>query len=856
MRSILIALVLFVTALTFYSALWYKSEVIEDDITARVTEDLEASDAKNVAIDVDGRHVTLSGVVYDEATEAAYLKTADETYGALGPIDGLTYQADGGYLSAVKSDAGITLRGTVANEEVRAALVASAASATDGAVDDQTSIAGPTAAWQDEAAFGVSQLAGLTTGNMNASAGTFALSGSTAGNPSDINAALAGRDGWQAFVTSEADTGYVTAVKAADGITLRGTVPNADLRAALVANATAATEGAVNDNLQLGGSVAGWQDEAAFGVSQLAGLTSGTLTAAEGTLSLSGNTDGDPADVTAAFAGREGWMSNISSPMAVRGLSDNVTSLNGQLAARDATITDLNAKVGALTTERDTVGAELDALRANLTEGQSATETLRATLGTAQADLSNAQDMIAQKDTMLAEKDAMIAEKDAMVEGLNGRITGLETDLANRQSALGATDEQVATLMGDLDTSKASIADLTATVADQDQMITGLKADIGSRDAKLADVTAQFDARGQMISSLKSQIGEQNQTIASLRTVTTSANVGTDQVAALTAEIEERDGMIASLKGQRAESDGEVARLTGELQTRDGSLASTAAMLAALKETSEANEGEAEALKAKVADLTGEVADLDTKIADLMAAAQNTGPDASEMQAKVADLTSELTERDSKIADLMAVNQSTGSETEAMQAKVADLTAGLTERDSKIADLMALNQSTGSEAEAMQAKVAALMADVEQRDVTIASLRDAPRTSGPSAEQCTTNAQIAIEGERINFDTSTATIKRESIPVLERLTGVALACVGEGLTVEVGGHTDSQGSEANNQKLSEARAQAVVAYMAARGVPTDGLKAVGYGEGNPIADNNTREGRAQNRRISFDWQAR
>jgi len=93
-------------------------------LIALVTDDLNATDAQNVAVDVDGRHVTLSGVVYDEATETAHLKTADTTWGALGPIDGLTYVADGGYVTAVKDAAGITLRGTVPNEDVRATLVA------------------------------------------------------------------------------------------------------------------------------------------------------------------------------------------------------------------------------------------------------------------------------------------------------------------------------------------------------------------------------------------------------------------------------------------------------------------------------------------------------------------------------------------------------------------------------------------------------------------------------------------------------------------------------------------------------------------------------------------------------------
>ena len=65
------------------------------------------------------------------------------------------------------------------------------------------------------------------------------------------------------------------------------------------------------------------------------------------------------------------------------------------------------------------------------------------------------------------------------------------------------------------------------------------------------------------------------------------------------------------------------------------------------------------------------------------------------------------------------------------------------------------------------------------------------------------------------------------------------------------GYTDSTGEEAYNQKLSERRAQAVVDYLAAQGVAAGRIKAVGYGPADPVADNSTEEGRAQNRRVTI-----
>ena len=65
------------------------------------------------------------------------------------------------------------------------------------------------------------------------------------------------------------------------------------------------------------------------------------------------------------------------------------------------------------------------------------------------------------------------------------------------------------------------------------------------------------------------------------------------------------------------------------------------------------------------------------------------------------------------------------------------------------------------------------------------------------------------------------------------------------------GYTDNVGDEAYNQKLSERRAQAVVDYLAAKGVAPGRIKAMGYGAAKPVADNMTEEGRAQNRRVTI-----
>jgi OOP family OmpA-OmpF porin len=103
----------------------------------------------------------------------------------------------------------------------------------------------------------------------------------------------------------------------------------------------------------------------------------------------------------------------------------------------------------------------------------------------------------------------------------------------------------------------------------------------------------------------------------------------------------------------------------------------------------------------------------------------------------------------------------------------------------------------------------------------------------------------------ITFSTGKSTILPASYPTLDAV-GEALKNW-PALKVEVGGHTDASGSDALNQKLSEARAKSVLDYLTKK-YPTlkaDQYTAVGYGESQPIGDNKTTEGKAMNRRVEF-----
>jgi OOP family OmpA-OmpF porin len=102
---------------------------------------------------------------------------------------------------------------------------------------------------------------------------------------------------------------------------------------------------------------------------------------------------------------------------------------------------------------------------------------------------------------------------------------------------------------------------------------------------------------------------------------------------------------------------------------------------------------------------------------------------------------------------------------------------------------------------------------------------------------------------RIRFESGRAIIDQDSAGLLDRLIEIAMRC--PAADVEIAGHTDADGEDAVNQTLSEKRAQAVLDYLVKAGLPASRFTPVGYGSSQPVASNDTEEGKAQNRRIDF-----
>jgi outer membrane protein OmpA-like peptidoglycan-associated protein len=108
---------------------------------------------------------------------------------------------------------------------------------------------------------------------------------------------------------------------------------------------------------------------------------------------------------------------------------------------------------------------------------------------------------------------------------------------------------------------------------------------------------------------------------------------------------------------------------------------------------------------------------------------------------------------------------------------------------------------------------------------------------------------LIVNMSDVLFDTAKYTLKPEAREKLAKVSGILLAY--PNLKVQVEGYTDNVGGDQYNLTLSQQRGDAVRAYLVSQGVSPDNISATGYGMSNPIADNATAAGRAQNRRVQM-----
>jgi outer membrane protein OmpA-like peptidoglycan-associated protein len=187
----------------------------------------------------------------------------------------------------------------------------------------------------------------------------------------------------------------------------------------------------------------------------------------------------------------------------------------------------------------------------------------------------------------------------------------------------------------------------------------------------------------------------------------------------------------------------------------------------------------------------------------------------------------------------------TDAERAKAQADAAAAAALAQQKQAEAARAAALVQQQQAEAAAAQAQQAAASAEKDRADMRaqlLAQLNAVLQTQD-------TARGLIVNMSDVLFDTGKYTLKQPTQVKLAKISGILLAH--PGLTLQIEGHTDSVGSDEMNQRLSEQRADAVRDFLASQGVAASSMTAKGFGKTDPVATNDTAEGRQKNRRVEL-----
>ena len=108
--------------------------------------------------------------------------------------------------------------------------------------------------------------------------------------------------------------------------------------------------------------------------------------------------------------------------------------------------------------------------------------------------------------------------------------------------------------------------------------------------------------------------------------------------------------------------------------------------------------------------------------------------------------------------------------------------------------------------------------------------------------------EMTLTNDATRFKTNLWDLPQGGVPEIDALVGKILA-LNKRVYLEVQGHTDATGAEAWNQELGEHRGESVRRYLNTKGIPLYAMSVISFGSSQPVGDNKTKEGRAQNRRV-------
>lgn len=406
--------------------------------------------------------------------------------------------------------------------------------------------------------------------------------------------------------------------------------------------------------------------------------------------------------------------------------------------------------------------------------------------------------------------------------------------------------DQITTQDSELDQLGQQLAQLTAALSTSQDRVAGLDRDLGATRGQLTEAQTRIDAQTEAAQLAAARRQALEALVADLRR--RNADAAQELTRTQTARAADAEAAKA-LQDKLAQSDAELTAMTMELETARKQAEETLTLLAA-----------AEAVKKDLGDKAQLQATEAERQAGLLALAQQKLSEqralSTEDQRRVALLNQQVLQLNDQLGSLRAVLDAAGEDRKAVDLKVEDLGQQLNLALLRAAEAekqrRALEEAARSKAEAEARDLARYRSEFFGRLSQILAGREGVRVVGD---------RFAFSSE-VLFPAGEATLSPEGRAQIGRVSDLLKQVAAEippeiDWIIRVDGHTDSQplsgqGRWRDNWELSQARALAVVRYMVDDlGFPADRLLPAGFADTRPVAQGDTPEARAQNRRIEL-----
>lgn len=592
-------------------------------------------------------------------------------------------------------------------------------------------------------------------------------------------------------------------------------------------------------------------------------------------------------------------------------LGGEVAALSRALGLSEARGNELQARVGALTATLETSQTRVEDLTATLTQAQARVSQLLGERDAANEALGVAQTRItsfeAQVTALLAERDGALGQVDALQTREAELLTqteALDLALAEARDEVDANTEAARLAAARREALQALITDLRARNADAQAQAGALQSDLVDAQAALSEQETARLTEAAAAQALRERLSEADAELTAMTLALENQRQRAEDTLTL----------LAAAQAVESELDSRLATALLRLEAAETARAGDAETLAATRQERAALQAEADSLRRQLdaavaaqvgqGDALAEVQaqrdalqsrseDLRTQLAQALAArlaaeslANDESGAADRQAALLAAARSALSQEEEKSADAQRQTALLNQQVAALRTQLGELQALLDDARARDAVQEVQLESLGSELNTALARVAAeerRRLVLEQAE-TVRLAEEAARLAaeaqnleryrseffGQLRDLLGTQEGVRVVGDRfvfsseVLFPVGSASLSPAGQAEIAKVAGILGLVSGDipaqiDWVLQVDGHTDNvplsgTGAFADNWELSQARALSVVRYMVdGLGLPPDRLSANGFGEFQPVAEGDSPQARAQNRRIEIKF---